>query len=72
MLSTSFLVAFSITCLALYIVNIAKEEMLRIFAAIVAMLGFFFSLALAPWVVQALMLIFILSWRNLSHPSSHS
>ena len=60
------------TCLALYVVNVAKEEMLRIFAVIVAMLGLFFSLALAPWLVQALMLIFILIWRNLSYPSSRS
>ncbi len=60
------------TCLALYVVNVAKEEMLRIFAVIVAMLGLFFSLVLAPWLVQALMLIFILIWRNLSHPSSRS
>lgn len=60
------------TCLALYVVNVAKEEMLRIFAVIVAMLGLFFSLVLAPWLVQALMLIFILFWRNLSHPSSRS
>lgn len=73
MLSTSFIVAFSITCLAVYVANVAKEEMLGIFAAIVAMLGFFFSLVLAPWLVQALMLIFIiLFWQNISHRSSRS
>lgn len=72
MLSVSFLVAFSITCLSLYVVNVAKEEMVKIFAAIVAMLGFFFSLVLAPWLVQALILIFILFWQNLSHHPSRS
>ena len=58
--SLSFLVALGITGLAFYVANAGKEEMVKIFAAIVAMLGCSLSMLLAPWTIQALMLIFVM------------
>ncbi|RCJ41872.1 hypothetical protein A6770_36035 [Nostoc minutum NIES-26] len=54
-----FLVAFSIACFAIYVANVAKEEMVEIFAAIVAILSFVASLILAPWFIQIALLIFV-------------
>lgn len=54
-----FLIALTLTCFALYLANVAKEEMVGIFAAIVAVLSFITSLILAPWFIQAVLLIVI-------------
>ncbi|UBF27887.1 hypothetical protein K9N68_08305 [Kovacikia minuta CCNUW1] len=65
MLSLSFLVSLSITCFAIYVANVAKEEMVGIFAAIVAILSFIVGLILAPWFIQAALLIFVaVLWRT--------
>ena len=65
MLSLSFLVALSIACFAIYVANVAKEEMVEIFAAIVAILSFVASLILAPWFIQIALLIFVaVFWRT--------
>lgn len=60
-----FLVAFSITFFAIYVANVAKEEMVEIFAVIVAILSFVVGLILAPWFIQAVLLIFVaVFWRT--------
>jgi len=65
MLSLSFLVALSIACFAIYVAKVAKEEMVEIFAAIVAILSFVVGLILAPWFIQAVLLIFVaVFWRT--------
>lgn len=65
MVLTPLLVSLSITCFALYLRTVAQEEMVRIFAAIVSFLSLIAGLTLAPWFIQALLLIVILmSWRN--------
>lgn len=65
MVLTPFLLSLSITCFALYVRNVAREEMVRIFAAIVSFLSFVVSLTLAPWFIQALLLIVVLMFgRN--------
>lgn len=64
MLSPSFLVALSITCFAIYVANVAKEEMVELFAALVAILSFVAGLILAPWFIQATLLIFVVFWRT--------
>ncbi|MDZ8053720.1 MAG: hypothetical protein RMX68_026970 [Aulosira sp. ZfuVER01] len=65
MLSLPFLVAFSIACFAIYVANVAKEEMVEIFAAIVAVLSFVVGLILAPWFIQIALLIFVVVfWRT--------
>ncbi|MBN8564079.1 MULTISPECIES: hypothetical protein [unclassified Leptolyngbya] len=62
----SFFVVSALTCFATYIAKVAQEEMVGIFAAIVAILSFVMSLVLAPWLVQASMLIFVVvAWRHL-------
>lgn len=62
-----FLVVSALTCGAIYLANVAKEEMVGIFAAIAALLGFVISLILAPWFVQVLILLLVVStWQNLS------
>lgn len=58
-----FLVVCLITCFAIYLARIAKEEMVRIFAVIVALLSVVMSLVLAPWFVQLSVLILVI-WRN--------
>lgn len=58
-----FFVACLITCFAIYFARVAKEEMVRIFAAIVALLSVVMSLALAPWFVQLSILILVVIWR---------
>jgi hypothetical protein len=61
-----FLIALSITCFSVYLADVAKEEMVGIFAAIVAIVSFAVSLFLAPWIVQAALLIFVVVfWRKL-------
>ncbi|OKH43187.1 hypothetical protein NIES30_25350 [Phormidium tenue NIES-30] len=65
MVLTPLLASLSIACFALCLRNMAREEMVRIFAAIVSFLSLFAGLTLAPWFIQALLLIVILmSWRN--------
>ncbi|WP_143467533.1 hypothetical protein [Leptolyngbya ohadii] len=55
----------SITCVALYLTRIAKEEMVRIFATIVTLLSFAAGLVFAPWFIQLLVLMFItVFWRS--------
>ncbi|MBE9012670.1 hypothetical protein IQ250_20935 [Pseudanabaenaceae cyanobacterium LEGE 13415] len=63
---TPFLIALSLTCFAVHTASTAKEEMVGIFAAIVAIVSFAVSLFLAPWIVQAALLIFVVVfWRKL-------
>ena len=65
MLSLSFLVALSIAYFAIYVANVVKEEMVELFAAIVAILSFIIGLILAPWFIQAALLIFVaVLWRS--------
>lgn len=65
MMFTPLLVSLSIACFALYIRIVAREEMVRIFAAIVSFLSLIIGLTFTPWFIQALLLIFILmTWRN--------
>lgn len=65
MVLTPLLVSLSITCFALYLRTVAREEMVRIFAAIVSVLSLIAALALAPWFIQASLLIAVLMfWRN--------
>jgi hypothetical protein len=62
---TPFLVSISITCFSLYINTVAREEMVRIFAAILSFFSFVVGIVLAPWFVQApLLLIAMFLWRN--------
>lgn len=62
---TPLLVSLAIACFALYLRTMAREEMVRILAAIVSFLSLATGLTLAPWFIQALLLIAILmSWRN--------
>lgn len=62
---TPLLVSISIACFALYIRIVAREEMVRIFAAIVSFLSLVAGLTFTPWFIQALLLIVILmTWRN--------
>ncbi|HEY9620083.1 MAG TPA: hypothetical protein V6C78_06925 [Crinalium sp.] len=66
MVLTPLLVSLAIACFALYLRTVAREEMVRIFAAIVSFLSLIAGLTLAPWFIQALLLIVILmSGRNL-------
>lgn len=60
----SFLIPSAIVCLSLYIASASEEEMVRIFAVIVALLSIVLSLVLAPWFVQMSILAFILLWRS--------
>jgi hypothetical protein len=63
---TSFLISLCLTCFAIHTANTAREEMVGISAAIVAILGFAASLFFAPWIVQAALLIFaVVFWRKL-------
>lgn len=65
MVLTPLLVSLSIACFALYLRTVVREEMVRIFAVIVSFLSLVAGLTLAPWFIQALLLIIILmSWRN--------
>lgn len=65
MLPASFLISLSITCFALYLTSIAKEEMVRIFAAIVSFVSFVAGLIVAPWFIQLLLLVFVTGfWRS--------
>ena len=65
MVLTPLLVSLSIACFALYLRKMTQEEMVRIFAAIVSVLSLIVGLALAPWFIQALLLIVVLMfWRN--------
>lgn len=60
-----FFIALSLTCFALYVASVAKEEMVGIFAAIIAILSFVTSLVLAPWLVQAILLLFVtVFWKR--------
>lgn len=62
---TPLLVSLSIACFALYIRTMAREEMVRIFAVLVSFLSLVVGIILAPWFIQALLLIVILIfWRN--------
>ena len=60
----SFFITFLIASSAFYISKVAEEEMVIIFAGIVAFLGFVMSLILAPWYVQISILIFVLIWQS--------
>ena len=60
----SFLIPFAIVCVAFYIANTSEEEMVKIFAVIVALLSVVLSLVLAPWFVQMSILASILLWRS--------
>lgn len=59
----SFLIAFTIAGFAIYLANVAKEEIVGIFAEIVALITLVLSLVLAPWFVQTPILIFVLLWQ---------
>lgn len=60
-----FLVALSLACFAVYLANIAREEMIGLFAAIIAIVSFATSLILAPWTIQAVLLFFVVViWRK--------
>jgi hypothetical protein len=60
MIFTPLLISLSITCFALYVRNVAREEMLRIAAAILSFLSFIVGLMLAPWFIQVLLLLAII------------
>jgi hypothetical protein len=67
MVLTPFFISISLTCAAIHVHSTAKEEMLGICAAIVALMSFVASLIFAPWLIQALLLMFVaVFWRKLS------
>ncbi|MCU0568792.1 MAG: hypothetical protein MUF49_19615 [Oculatellaceae cyanobacterium Prado106] len=64
MMLTPFLVSLAIACLALYFRSLTKEEIVRMFAVIVSLLSLVVGVILAPWFIQALLLIgVIFFWR---------
>jgi|GEM_PF-1128186 len=60
----SLFVTFAVACSALYISKVVEEEIVGIFAAIVALLSFVLSLVLAPWFVQVSILLSIFLWQS--------
>lgn len=62
---TPLLISLSITSFALYLTAVAKEEMVRVFAAIVSFLSFVVGLIIAPWFIQLSLLVFVVAcWRH--------
>lgn len=59
----SFLISSAVACFAIYLATVAKEEMVGIFAEIVALISLVLSLVLAPWFVQTPILICVLLWQ---------
>ncbi|MBW4695809.1 MAG: hypothetical protein KME27_29010 [Lyngbya sp. HA4199-MV5] len=57
------LITLAVACSAFYVAKVAKEEMVGIFAAIVAFISFALSLVLAPWFAQSSILLFVLLWQ---------
>lgn len=60
----SLFITFAVACSALYISKVVEEEIVGIFATIVALLSFVLSLILAPCFVQISVLIFVLLWQS--------
>lgn len=59
-----FLISSAVACFAIYLATVAKEEMVEVFAKIVAFISLFLSLILAPWLGQISILIFVLLWQH--------
>jgi hypothetical protein len=59
----SLFITFVVASSALYIAKVAEEEMVSIFAGMVALLSFVLSLILAPWYVQLSILILVSLWQ---------
>ncbi len=66
----SLLISFTVVCVAIFIVNTSEEEMVKTFAAIIAMLSIVLSIVLAPWFLQLLILILVLLWEFRLHNHS--
>ncbi|MGB3300943.1 MAG: hypothetical protein WBA76_21965 [Phormidesmis sp.] len=60
----SLLIPPAVVCIAFYIASTSEEEMVKIFAMIVALLSVVLSLVLAPWFIQVSILVLILLWRS--------
>ncbi|MEO8892608.1 MAG: hypothetical protein ABI417_13910 [Coleofasciculaceae cyanobacterium] len=59
----SFLISSAVACFAVYLANVAKEEIVGIFAEIVALVTLVISLVLAPLFVQMSILVLVLLWQ---------
>lgn len=59
----SFLLSSAVACFTIYLATVAKEEMVVIFAEIVAFISLVLSLVLAPCFGQMSLLIFVLLWQ---------
>lgn len=59
----SLIISMSIVCMATCIANASEEEMVKIFATIVALLSILLSIVLAPWFIQVIILLSVLSWQ---------
>ncbi|MFG6096321.1 hypothetical protein SPB21_13765 [Leptothoe sp. ISB3NOV94-8A] len=59
----SLIISMSVFGIATYIANTAKEEMIGVFAAILALLSLLLSIVLAPWFIQVIILLSVLSWQ---------
>ncbi|WP_416668659.1 hypothetical protein [Egbenema bharatensis] len=53
----SFLIPLAIALVAIYIQYQTQEEIVAIFSIVIAIVCFFLSLVLAPWMVQILILV---------------
>ena len=56
-------ISISTVCMATCIAKASEEEMVRIFSTIVALLSILLTIVLAPWFIQLLILLSVLSWQ---------